>query len=99
MFNRYDGRVSVVAELINSGIQNVEFHFLGFAGLDEFDGFEWVSEYVRSMDSRFFLTTRDLWTHREDILSHVSLGSERMLPDIEEQIVETRRKYESYGLC
>lgn len=96
--NRYDGRVSVVANLVSSEIKNVEFHFLGFAGLNEFDGFEWVSEWVRSMDSRLFLETRDLWSHRDSILSHVSLGSEREIPDIEAQIEETRRKYESYGL-
>ena len=95
---RYDGRVSIVSMLLKLGV-NVDFHFLGFSGLEEFRGRENISVYVRSMDSRFFFEVDNLWKHREDILSHVPLGGDRSIPDIEKKIKAVREEYEGYGLC
>ena len=98
-FSPYDGRVSVVRGLVESNIKGVQFHFLGFAGLNEFAGVEWVSKHVRSMDSRFFMEVDNLWDHREQMLSHVSLGSERAISDIEAKIADVKRRYRLHGLC
>ena len=95
----YDGRVSVVAELTRLCSLKTQFHFLGFSGFVEFEGYREVSKRVRSMDSRVFLESRDLWSHRDNILSHVSLGNDRVIENLEEKMAWARERYYGYGLC
>lgn len=99
---KYDGRTSLVYALchLREAADNVSFHFLGFSGFEEFSGYEDVSTMVRSTDSRFFIEAEPggLWKHREQMLSHVSLGSERVIEDLEYKMKRVREEYESYGL-
>ena len=95
------GRMRIVESILNRTSAK-KIHLLGFAGFEEFEHFEYLTSYIRSMDSRLMLYSNNLWS-RDYILSNVALDgpsfSESTGEDLEQRILQVRKEYESYGLC
>lgn len=91
-----NGRVTLLACAVGLGFGKT-VHFLGWAGFKEFSDYtDFVNYYVRSMDSRLMLESRELWV-REDLLSHVDLENGE-IADIQSKIDRVRKAACMYGL-
>lgn len=93
---RRDGRVVLLACAIGMGYSKTT-HFLGWTGFREFEGHEeFVNCYVRSMDSRLMLVSKDLW-NRDDVLSHVDLENSE-IPNIREEMRRVGKEARKSGI-
>lgn len=93
---RRDGRVILLACAHGMGYAKTT-HFLGWTGFREFSCHtSFVSQCVRSMDSRLMLVSEDLW-NRSDVLSHVDLENSE-IPNVREAMYRVKKEAARYGL-